>query len=350
MANVDYEGVVPRPEIGWKPEGFLAGQLYARDRNRFDDRASLADAMAGMGAQKARGELEDYFANAPVREATRLGTIATEMGKAETAQPRARADLQGVLESNTKAARENKLGNATFQSDLATKLAANVTARGESGRKQFQSMAEAAILVSGMDTSTLEGRTDVLSRLSQFGMEKDPRILAIVNDPNPQSRMTKAKHLMAILNMADEKMRAEEAKGLLHNKGTLDVARQQGSNMVAAANARGNVTKTWEDSLAGAKTVPHQIAVAKMILLSPDVDDVLKNQAKSVLVGAIQQMAITLKVRIPPTLPGMPPNELVKVIDALSNQLATQGQPFGDPRDSPGSRPGEMEIDFNKLK
>lgn len=343
MADLNYEGVVPRPEIGWKPEGFLAGQLYARDRARYDDRASLSDAMAGFAGQKAQGELQDYFANAPVREATRLGDIAKAKANELTAVPQAQANLETTIQSNTKAARENKMGNQTYQSDVAAKLAENAAKQQGDASKVFKSMSEAAILASSFDSSSLSGREELLNRLKESGMDRNPEILRIASEPDRQKKQAMREHIVSILNMADSKYREEIDKQKLHNEGTIAVAKQQGSNMVAAANARGNITRTWQEAISQSKNLDQATINAKMALLEPDLDPTVREQAKAVLIHSLQEKMMRLKVKIPANLPGMPPNELIRMIDDVTAKLSQVGGSSGDPLAGPGDR-GESDV------
>ena len=71
MADYLNPGTI-RPEYGWKPKGALAGMWSMRDRNRYEDVASLQDLMMMIEAQKAQ---EEQTMGAPVRSAERQKKI-----------------------------------------------------------------------------------------------------------------------------------------------------------------------------------------------------------------------------------------------------------------------------------
>src|SRR3990167_557660 len=90
MANNDYinpEAI--RPKYGWQPQGALAGMWSMRDRNRYEDVASLQDMLMKLAAQK---EQEDMVMGGPVRQAERQkklseADLATMVAQVASKQP-----------------------------------------------------------------------------------------------------------------------------------------------------------------------------------------------------------------------------------------------------------------------
>lgn len=98
MAN-QYFPVPDMMANGWKPEGFLGGMLYAKDRARYEDRANLYDLVQQMATAQQGAVMEDYKLDAPVRAQKRLGDIQTDLGRQLYAVPQAGANLDQTITS-----------------------------------------------------------------------------------------------------------------------------------------------------------------------------------------------------------------------------------------------------------
>lgn len=78
-----------RPKYGWQPQGALAGMAYTKDRQRYEDTASLQDLMMMLEAAKAQ---EEQVQGAPVRQAERsqkrsAADLATLLAQSKMNQP-----------------------------------------------------------------------------------------------------------------------------------------------------------------------------------------------------------------------------------------------------------------------
>jgi len=94
MADINYNSGPQNPGYNWKPSGFLAGMSWQQDRDRYMDMAPLQDMMTGMNAQSQAAKLEDYFKDAPVREAERGSKVATANAIAKTIGRQKDVDLE----------------------------------------------------------------------------------------------------------------------------------------------------------------------------------------------------------------------------------------------------------------
>lgn len=96
MADINYNSGPQNPGYNWKPSGFLAGMSWQQDRDRYMDMAPLQDMMTGMSAQSQAAKLQDYFKDAPVRDAERGSKIATANAVAKTIGRQKDIDLENA--------------------------------------------------------------------------------------------------------------------------------------------------------------------------------------------------------------------------------------------------------------
>ena len=76
------------PQIGWKPQGFMAGTQYAQQEQDYANQMGLSNIQQTLAILKQQAEHQDYLANAPVRETKRGLDISTNL---------ARTPIQGDL-------------------------------------------------------------------------------------------------------------------------------------------------------------------------------------------------------------------------------------------------------------
>jgi len=88
-----------QPKVGWTPEGFLGGYLYADQERDYKNALNISNTSSLMGMQKQGNELQDYALNALVREAERKANIAKSQATEQYAVPQAGANLEQVLSS-----------------------------------------------------------------------------------------------------------------------------------------------------------------------------------------------------------------------------------------------------------
>ena len=116
------------PQIGYKPDGFLGGAMWAEQRDDYRQMMSLQKLLSELGV---RGAQEEMTQGAPVRAAKRLSDIATAQTNTRYAMPK----MAGEVE-------ERSLKNTATRMEQPSKMAANIAAyiatQGESGYKQFQ--------------------------------------------------------------------------------------------------------------------------------------------------------------------------------------------------------------------
>lgn len=115
MADINYNSGPVNPGYNWKPSGFLAGMSWQQDRDRYMDMAPLQDYATGLGVQSSKAKLEDYFKDAPVRDAERSSKIATADAVRQTIL---REKMAGVDSSELK----NQYERATQPSRIALEL------------------------------------------------------------------------------------------------------------------------------------------------------------------------------------------------------------------------------------
>ena len=174
-----------RPEYGWKPQGFLGGMNYARDRARYEDVSSLQDYMMKNQAVESGGKLQDYLSDAPVREAKRLADVATSRATTST--------IGGIKQNElTKGGLDNELSAKTMSSKIAE---AATKASMEGDKSSMQSLATGAAIGRALGAAAGNGPGALAGVLQQLQQSKaDPRIIQwFSNSRSPQELMQKAK-------------------------------------------------------------------------------------------------------------------------------------------------------------
>lgn len=238
MATNDYLNPTSiRPEYGFKPEGFLGGMHYARDRARYEDVASLQDYMMKNSAAKSGMELQDYSADAPVREAKRLADIASAKATAST--------IGGIKQNElTKGGLDNELSAKTMSSKIA-EAAAKASMEGD--KSQMSQLATGAAIGRALASAAGNGPGALAGVLQQLQQSKaDPRIIQwFSNSRSPQELAKKAQMI------TDAFMQANE-----HYRSAMDVAatNARSHEKVAGINAASAMAVAKERSAAKVKS------------------------------------------------------------------------------------------------
>lgn len=83
MLNNYFNPQAADPGTGFKPEGFLGGMVWADRDARYRQLSDLQTLLAKQSVQSGQNELDEYAANAPVRDVERRSKLLTTMPDAE---------------------------------------------------------------------------------------------------------------------------------------------------------------------------------------------------------------------------------------------------------------------------
>ena len=236
-----------RPEYGFKPEGFLAGMHYDRDRRRYEDVSSLQDYMMKNQAVESGGKLQDYLSDAPVREAKRASEIATSNATASTIGATKREEL-------TKLRQGNKLDAGLMASKITEAIAKAEAAKDTTSMQKLQHGAAVARLLS--DAVKGGGPTalaEVMRKLESSNA--DPRIIEwFKNSGTPEGLMERVDMLNNAFLQASQQYRST----MDANKATIasresEGAKDRGNQMAIAQlkkkDAVRSIDQLLQDSL-----------------------------------------------------------------------------------------------------
>ena len=206
-----------RPQYDWKPRGFLAGQNYSQDRQRYEDVSSLQDYIMKNSAIESGAKLSDYFADAPVREAKRNSDIATSNATRETIGGIKRNEL-------TKGSLDNELSSKTMASKIA-EAAAKASMEGD--KSGMSRLATGAAIARALGAAAGNGPGALAGVMQQLQQSKaDPRIIQWF----AQSRDVKELQAKAQM-MTDAFMQANE-----HYRSTMDANKNTNETRIKEAN------------------------------------------------------------------------------------------------------------------
>ena len=295
MANVNYLGN-PQPDNGWKPQGFLGGMLYRKDRQRYDDNASLQDAMLAMSTQEQAGKLQDYFADQPVRDSERALKVATNQSDLGILPDIAAGK---VGEAKSKAAK-GSFDSQTLPDQLTRYRTETGVQTAEAPNKIYGSMLSYLDQAATGFGSDLQGQTNYRNFVqslppqfqnsfpSAYGPEAEQRIKQVRD-------LINRKHTQAV---ELERMKEDAAMAR---------TRVQAGATLGAANIRaGARNQTMAGQLAAAKTPEHKILVARQILADPDATPALQKQAEVVGEAAAKILQYKGDWRYQPAIGGLP--------------------------------------------
>lgn len=133
-----------KPQIGWAPEGFLAGQMYGQQQDQHNTMLELAQLAQAQNLQRQQAQNQDFNLAAPARAAERnfqiqknnvFGPIQSALAGAES------ATAQGTIATAPSATRatifKNKqMQQAVVEQKMGDLMNAILTAPGDATEKQ----------------------------------------------------------------------------------------------------------------------------------------------------------------------------------------------------------------------
>ncbi len=290
-----------RPDYAWKPSGFLAGMNYDADRARYENVAGLQDYMMKNQAVESGAKLEDYFKDAPVREAKRGADIAT-----------AEATKGTIGDLKSEEVRGKRLGNDLAQGELQPKISKAIAeAAIKGGEASMQELQRGAMIAGALSKAAGAGPgalASVMQQLHQSGA--DPKIISwFANSKSPAEIAQKAQILTESFAQASREYQQAMAVAREHTRGTLGAASIHAEAQVKAAEIRSKEkNKSAEQilqSIAG-KDPENQLPFLYSIIQDADVDVALKVKAQSMYEQAKVIVEARRKNRGEPQLPGLP--------------------------------------------
>ena len=298
MATDDYLNPTSiRPEYGFKPEGFLGGMHYARDRARYEDVASLQDYMMRNSAQKSGMELQDYTANAPVRDAERLANI--EKAKATS------ATIGGIKQNElTKGNLENELSAKTMAAAIAEKITA---AKGKERDEGMASLAAGAAIGRALGAAAGNGPLALDAVLKQLEQSKaDPRIVQwFRNSRDIPDLMKKAGMITDAFMQANEHYRSTMDANKATNESRERAARTSAGATIEAARIRQkDKVKSIDQMLQeAAKWAPdRRKSFYEQVLIDSDATPQQQDKARTGIEEAVKALNFNAPKDAPPIL------------------------------------------------
>ncbi len=327
MADVNYvspSSLLPKTDTVPLP-AFMLGNQYADQMRDYKDQLSLQNVVSGMGAQKQRGQLEDYFST---RDSTNSALNAENNAKAQTVLQRMTGEAQT-------AAAKGKLDMGTVDSDIATKMAENLAKQGAAGLTNLRTGIKLAQHAAGLQGPQAAAEIAKIGRDYNLPQGMVQRIIQ-----NPQKMQ---EFLMSIDDKVQGKILEDTNAHNLTNKGNMDVARERSRSAkeVALINAekaaqlaqyRAQFGQTFE-KLGAAALARVQAARAKG--QQPDPTDVETAQFASQLLaslrtGSVQQQQAGVASATQGAIPAPAPVTAPAVPGSAPKQLAV-GATVNDP-------------------
>lgn len=308
MADVNYvspSSLLPKTDTVPLP-AFMLGNQYADQMRDYKDQLSLQNVVSGMGAQKQRGQLEDYFST---RDSANTAANAENRAKASTI-----GDL--LTGQSQQALAKGRLDMGTVDSDIATKMAENLAKQGAAGLTNLRTGIKLAQHASQMQGPQAAAEIAKIGRDYNLPQGMVQRIIQ-----NPQKMQ---EFLMSIDDKVQGKLLEDTNAHNLTNAGNLAVAKENRASArdvaginaqkaIEAAQLRAQFGITFE-KLGAAALARIQAARAKG--QQPDPTDVETAQFASQLMttmrtGGIQQgqagIAAATQGAIPAPAPVAPP-------------------------------------------
>ena len=141
MAEVNYiNPSALMPQTGFKPDGFLGGYMWGEQRDRFREMMGLQKLMSELGLKTAQ---EEYSQGMPVRAAQRAENVVKSNTNVQMF-PRSEAARVGTAELGLDTARQ------TQSSDVARKIAENISSKGKAGLEQWHTGLKFAMMAGQM--------------------------------------------------------------------------------------------------------------------------------------------------------------------------------------------------------
>lgn len=186
------------------------------------DMAPLQDYMTGLNAVSSKAKLEDYFKDAPVREAERGSKIATADAVKQTIL---REKLAGVDASEL----TNQFNRATQSSRIATELMKVPEAE---RKAQLDQIGHAFSVANTARARVAAGEFPGIVAAELGDMAKNPVVQMAMTNPKQYALLTK--DYTAAMDTFNPQYRNDRQKHVEE----MEKVRQMGKNAVAAAGAR----------------------------------------------------------------------------------------------------------------
>jgi len=306
-----------RPGYDWKPKGFLAGSLYAKDRMRYEDLAALQDQMARDQAQLSRENVNEGY---DARQATRQSEVND--------RPLRTRDLGATVGMNEDKAAISK---AMRPGQIELGLGQQGLDKGQQGiARVIQTIAQ-----------TPPG-PDYIPRLQQVMKDSGidmrnppPALKSILSVPSPEEAQKAAQAFIQQQSNTNPAYRqAIDVEGMRGNAAR-DVARIHGQASVDAARQRAAAkVKSYSQALMTENDPTKKLTLAVQIVADPESPEELKQIANVIiqqLQGLVQAKASQGQ---PPQIPGFPQSAPIP----LPQPGLPQGQPQQNQVDPLGLR------------
>jgi len=250
MADINYNSGPANPGYNWKPSGFLAGMSWQQDRDRYMDMAPLQDYATGLGVQSSIAKLEDYFKDAPVRDAERGSKIATADAVKQTIL---REKMAGVDSAELK----NQYDRATQSSRIAQELLKLPEAERTA---QIQQMDHAFKIANLARSRVANGEFPGIVATELGEMANNPVVQMAMTKPQQYALLLKDFGAASdALSPTYRNDRQKAAERLLE-------IQAQGRNQIAAAGVRTGQEREWEALMKLAKAAQGGDVVAQRTL------------------------------------------------------------------------------------
>lgn len=235
MADVNYvspASLLPQQTPMQLP-AFMQGMQYHDQMQDYRNAQSLSDLMSRMAATKQSGELQDWQTARPSALAS---TIATNTATANTVGDLRRGEADKALAGG-------RVAMGTANSDIATKIAENVTKQGEAGREQLNTMIRLAQMAGAAQGP--QGAAQVMQQASQMNIDpQHPLIQMAIKDPQRAQQF-----LMSIDDKVQGKLITDTNDQGLKNYGNERVANITGQYHVQAAKIAADAAKARVDAM-----------------------------------------------------------------------------------------------------
>ena len=288
-----------RPAYDWKPTGFLAGMNYDQDRTRYENMASLQDAMMMNQANESDDKRRDYALDAPVREAERAQKINKSNVDVETYGPLQRG---AVKQRDLEVA----LKEGTFQSDIARAVAEAAIKGGEASTKQFEQFTAQANALSEAAGSGPASKAAVLNHMR--ANKASPQMIQFFENIDPKHFKATVKAMNKGIAEANVQYQSHMEGIKENNKSQERIAGIQAASQMAVAKERAKQKERSIDQIlndVGKVPVERQPGLMDMILSDSDATLEQKTKALKIRENAIKALNQRAKEGSP-EIPGLP--------------------------------------------
>ena len=289
MPQTDYMNVGSfKPEIGWKPEGFLGGYMYADREREYQRLLKQAEEARRLGLQRQGQETSEFMSGAPGRLQQQQNLLATEQGKAPYLQGLASETAQTGIAQQQSTRRMIPTTEEESKAKLRKALTLEQMEKLNTNTKFGKTVLETAI---EMSTSGIQGqeqaRAYVLKQrelLQKHGFDLPPGY----EDPKQWQSLYQGavKTIEFTQDMIKEKQKEAAAQKRTETTvgGQITIGREANASRERVAEAK--ALKPGR----GTKTVQEEYNRVRAIIVNPESEEAEKTMAKALLPGLISQM------------------------------------------------------------